>query len=60
MLILVLVLSAATVATGLVVAVVLDVIVPAKVFAWEHAKQISIESREIHTCATVYAVIGYR
>ena len=49
MLILVLVLSAATVATDLVVAVVLDVIVPAKVFAWEYAKQISIELREIHT-----------
>ena len=40
--------SAVTVATDLAVAVVVGVIVSALVFAWEHAKHILIEEREDH------------
>jgi SulP family sulfate permease len=50
--------SAVTVATDLAVAVVVGVIVSALVFAWEHAKQIHVESREDHKGSTVYAVSG--
>ena len=50
--------SAVTVATDLAVAVVVGVIVSALVFAWEHAKHIRIESREDHKGSTVYAVTG--
>lgn len=50
--------SAVTVATDLAVAVVVGVIVSALVFAWEHAKQIHVESREDHRGSTVYAVSG--
>ena len=50
--------SAVTVATDLAVAVVVGVIVSAIVFAWEHAKHIRIEAREDHKGSTVYAVIG--
>jgi len=50
--------SAVTVATDLAVAVVVGVIVSALVFAWEHAKHIRIEAREDHQGLTVYAVIG--
>ncbi len=50
--------SAVTVATDLAVAVVAGVIVSAVVFAWEHAKHILIEAREDHKGSTVYAVTG--
>ncbi len=50
--------SAVTVATDLAVAVVVGVIVSAIVFAWEHAKHIRIEAREDHKGSTVYAVTG--
>lgn len=50
--------SAVTVATDLAVAVIVGVIVSALVFAWEHAKHIRIESREDHKGSTVYAVTG--
>lgn len=50
--------SAVTVATDLAVAVVVGVIVSALVFAWEHAKYIRIEAREDHRGSTVYAVTG--
>tara|TARA_R110002110_G_scaffold205066_5_gene416829 strand:- start:3726 stop:5291 length:1566 start_codon:yes stop_codon:yes gene_type:complete len=50
--------SAVTVATDLAVAVVVGVIVSALVFAWEHAKYIRIEAREDHKGSTVYAVTG--
>ncbi len=50
--------SAVTVATDLAVAVVVGVIVSALVFAWEHAKHILIEAREDHQGSTVYAVTG--
>lgn len=50
--------SAVTVATDLAMAVVVGVIVSALVFAWEHAKHIRIESREDHKGSTVYAVTG--
>lgn len=50
--------SAVTVATDLAIAVVVGVIVSAIVFAWEHAKHIRIEAREDHKGSTVYAVIG--
>jgi SulP family sulfate permease len=50
--------SAVTVATDLAVAVVVGVIVSALVFAWEHAKYIRIEERENHKGSTVYAVTG--
>ncbi|MFT4826626.1 MAG: SulP family sulfate permease [Halioglobus sp.] len=50
--------SAVTVATDLAVAVVVGVIVSALVFAWEHAKHILIEAREDHKGSTVYAVTG--
>ncbi len=50
--------SAVTVATDLAVAVVVGVIVSALVFAWEHAKHIRIEAREDHQGSTVYAVTG--
>jgi SulP family sulfate permease len=50
--------SAVTVATDLAVAVVVGVIVSALVFAWEHAKHIRVESREDHRGSTVYAVSG--
>ena len=50
--------SAVTVATDLAVAVVVGVIVSALVFAWEHAKHIRIEAREDHKGSTVYAVTG--
>jgi len=50
--------SAVTVATDLAVAVVVGVIVSALVFAWEHAKYIRIEAREDHKGSTVYAITG--
>lgn len=50
--------SAVTVATDLAVAVVVGVIVSALAFAWEHAKHILIEAREDHKGSTVYAVTG--
>ena len=50
--------SAVTVATDLAMAVVVGVIVSALVFAWEHAKYIRIEAREDHKGSTVYAVTG--
>ncbi|MDA1351901.1 MAG: SulP family inorganic anion transporter [Proteobacteria bacterium] len=50
--------SAVTVATDLAVAVVVGVIVSALVFAWEHAKHIRIDAREDHKGSTVYAVTG--
>jgi sulfate permease, SulP family len=50
--------SAVTVATDLAVAVVVGVIVSALVFAWEHAKQIQVHSQEDHKGSTVYAVSG--
>lgn len=50
--------SAVTVATDLAVAVVVGVIVSALVFAWEHAKQIQVHAREDHKGSTVYAVSG--
>ena len=50
--------SAVTVATDLAVAVVVGVIVSALVFAWEHAKYIRIEERKDHKGSTVYAVTG--
>jgi SulP family sulfate permease len=50
--------SAVTVATDLAVAVVVGVIVSALVFAWEHAKHIRIEAQEDHKGSTVYAITG--
>ncbi len=50
--------SAITVATDLAIAVVVGVIVSALVFAWEHAKHILVETREDHQGSTVYAVTG--
>jgi len=50
--------SAVTVATDLAVAVVVGVIVSALVFAWEHAKQVRVEAMEDHKGRTVYAVHG--
>ena len=50
--------SAVTVATDLAVAVVVGVIVSALAFAWEHAKYIRIEARQDHKGSTVYAVTG--
>ena len=50
--------SAVTVATDLAVAVVVGVIVSALVFAWDHAKHIRVEAREDHKGSTVYGVIG--
>ncbi len=50
--------SAVTVATDLAVAVVVGVIVSALVFAWEHAKHVMVEKREDHRGSTVYAVMG--
>ena len=50
--------SAVTVATDLAMAVVVGVIVSALVFAWEHAKYIRIEAQEDHKGSTVYAVTG--
>ena len=50
--------SAVTVATDLAIAVVVGVIVSALVFAWQHAKYILIEAREDHKGSTVYAVTG--
>jgi SulP family sulfate permease len=50
--------SAVTVATDLAIAVVVGVIVSALVFAWEHAKHILVEVREDHKGSTVYAVTG--
>ncbi|RLA61057.1 MAG: sodium-independent anion transporter [Gammaproteobacteria bacterium] len=50
--------SAVTVATDLAIAVVVGVIVSALVFAWEHAKHILVETREDHEGSTVYAVTG--
>jgi SulP family sulfate permease len=50
--------SAVTVATDLAVAVVVGVIVSALVFAWEHAKQVRVTAQEDHKGSTVYAVSG--
>lgn len=50
--------SAVTVATDLAMAVVVGVIVSALVFAWEHAKYIRVDAREDHKGSTVYAVTG--
>jgi SulP family sulfate permease len=50
--------SAVTVATDLAVAVVVGVIVSALVFAWEHAKHIRVDAMEDHKGSTVYAITG--
>jgi SulP family sulfate permease len=50
--------SAVTVATDLAIAVVVGVIVSALVFAWEHAKHVLVETRQDHKGSTVYAVMG--
>jgi SulP family sulfate permease len=50
--------SAVTVATDLAIAVIVGVIVSALVFAWEHAKQVRVETRKDHKGSTVYAVYG--
>ena len=50
--------SAVTVATDLAFAVIVGVIISALVFAWQHAKFISIVAREDHKGSTVYAVTG--
>jgi len=50
--------SAVTVATDLAIAVIVGVIISALVFAWEHAKHIRVEAREDHKGSTVYAVTG--
>jgi sulfate permease, SulP family len=50
--------SAVTVATDLAIAVIVGVFVSALVFAWEHAKHILVEAREDHKGSTVYAVTG--
>jgi SulP family sulfate permease len=50
--------SAVTVATDLAMAVVVGVIVSALVFCWEYAKHIQVEVREDHKGSTVYGVIG--
>lgn len=50
--------SAVTVATDLAVAVVVGVIVSALVFAWEHAKHVRVEAREDHKGRTIYGVSG--
>ncbi|NQY02684.1 MAG: SulP family inorganic anion transporter [Halieaceae bacterium] len=50
--------SGVTVATDLAVAVLVGVIVSALVFAWEHAKQIRVDSLEDHKGSTVYTVHG--
>jgi SulP family sulfate permease len=50
--------SAVTVATDLAFAVIVGVIISALVFAWEHAKFISIVAREDHNGSTIYAVTG--
>ncbi|TDG15451.1 SulP family inorganic anion transporter [Seongchinamella unica] len=50
--------SAVTVATDLAVAVVVGVIVSALVFAWEHAKQVQVRAQQDHKGSTVYAVSG--
>ena len=50
--------SGVTVATDLAIAVVVGVIVSALVFAWEHAKQVNVSSRDDHKGSTVYAVSG--
>ncbi len=50
--------SAVTVATDLAMAVVVGVIVSALVFAWEHAKQVQVKAMEDHKGSTVYAVSG--
>ncbi len=50
--------SAVTVATDLAVAVVVGVIISALVFAWEQAKQVRVDSREDHKGSTVYGVHG--
>ncbi|TXS96053.1 SulP family inorganic anion transporter [Parahaliea maris] len=50
--------SAVTVATDLAIAVIVGVIISALVFAWEHAKHIRVEAKEDHKGSTVYAVYG--
>jgi SulP family sulfate permease len=50
--------SAVTVATDLAVAVVVGVIFSALVFAWEHAKHVNVMAQEDHKGSTVYAVSG--
>ena len=50
--------SAVTIATDLAFAVVVGVIISTLVFAWEHAKFIRIDAREDHKGSTVYAVTG--
>ncbi len=50
--------SAITVATDLAVAVIIGVIVSALVFAWEHAKHIRVVARDDHKGSTVYSVHG--
>ena len=50
--------SAVTVATDLAVAVIAGVIVSALVFAWEHAKHVIVDAREDHKGSTVYGVSG--
>jgi SulP family sulfate permease len=48
--------SAVTIATDLAFAVIVGVIISTLVFAWEHAKFIRIDAREDHKGSTVYAV----
>lgn len=50
--------SAVTVATDLAIAVVVGVIVAALVFAWEHAKHVVVEKHDNEEGSTVYKVDG--
>ena len=50
--------SAVTVMTDLAIAVIVGVIASTLVFAWEHAKQVQVETREDHDGSTVYGVTG--
>ena len=50
--------SVVTVMTDLAMAVIIGVIVSALIFAWEHAKHISVKKQEDHKGSTVYKVRG--
>jgi SulP family sulfate permease len=50
--------SAVTVATDLAIAVVVGVIVAALMFAWQHAKRVTVEREENRQGSTVYSVMG--
>ena len=53
-----LILLIVSVALDLAFAVIIGVIISALVFAWVHAKFISIDAREDHKCSIVYDVTG--